>query len=168
MDLENMNRLRPKTVCNFYIVSGYFLNLFPQNFDFNLKWRKIVNTARCFMKLTLLLLSFMLLTLSTTGWAASGSKGNTSFGVMGGFVNSEQTHLNTLRVRANQRAGGISASDLDRAMNLALHSMEAGMLAFQLRPSYFMQEEGSGAYEYSTTGYTVEPTLSSTPWKTRT
>ncbi len=109
------------------------------------------------MKLTLILLSFMLLTLSTTGWAASGSKGNTSFGVMGGFVNSEQTHLNTLRVRANQRAGGISASDLDKAYEFGpFIQWRAGMLGFQLRPSYFMQEEGSGAYEYSTTGYTVE------------
>ncbi|MBI2518937.1 MAG: hypothetical protein HYV97_00905 [Bdellovibrio sp.] len=107
--------------------------------------------------LFVLLFSFMIVTLSSAAWAARGSSGSMSVGVMGGFVNSEQTHLNTLRVRANQRAGGIAASDLERAYEFGpFIQWRAGMLGFQLRPSYFMQEEGSGAYEYSTTGYAVE------------
>ena len=114
------------------------------------------------MKIVFVLLalffSFVVVTLSTSAWAArSSSGGSMAVGVMGGFVNSEQTHINTLRARANQRAGGISASDLDRAYEFGpFIQWRAGLLAFQLRPSYFMQKEGSGAYEYSTSGYTVE------------
>jgi len=109
-------------------------------------------------RLSLLALVFTTFLFSTSVFAQRGGRaGGMQIGFMGGFSSSEQTHLNTLRARANNRAGGISASDLDRAWEFGpFIGWRAGMLGFQLRPTYFTQSAGSGAYEYSTTGYTVE------------
>ena len=110
------------------------------------------------MKLILVLVSFAFLTLPTFTWARSGGggAGSMSVGAMGGFVNSEQTHMNTLRARANARTAN-GTSDLTKAYEFGpFIQWRAGMLGFQLRPSYFTQDESDGAYEYKTSGYTVE------------
>jgi hypothetical protein len=107
--------------------------------------------------LSLFLLFFTLVALQPLQAQSRGGGGSGfSFGVIGGFTNSEQEHLNTLRSRANIRAGGIAASDLDRAWEFgAFLQWRASFIAFQLRPTFFTQSEGSGLYEYSTSGQTV-------------
>jgi len=108
------------------------------------------------MKVSILLCLLFVLAPITLLAARGGGSDSFMMGVIGGFTNSEQTHINTLRERANARAGGISASDLDRAYEFGVFMQwRAGMLGFQLRPTFFTQSEGSGAYEYSTTGYTA-------------
>jgi hypothetical protein len=104
-----------------------------------------------------LILIFLFLTLSLPALAQRGSRGGGfSLGVIGGFTNAEQTHINTLRERANLRAGGISAGDLDRAMEFgAFLQWRYNFMGFQLRPTWFTQSEGSGTHEYSTNGQVI-------------
>ena len=108
------------------------------------------------MKLILFLV-FVFMTLPTFSWAAGGGLSSSmSVGIMGGFVNSEQDNINILRSRANARTAN-NASDLTKAYEAGpFIQWRAGLLGFQLRPSYFTQSEGSGLYEYKTSGYTVE------------
>ena len=109
------------------------------------------------MKILSLFAFFSIALCSSQLWAQSSSGGSGfSIGFIGGFTNAEQDHLNTLRSRANLRAGGISASDLDRAWEFGVSTQwRSSFFAFQLRPTFFTQSEGSGAYEYSTSGTTV-------------
>lgn len=94
------------------------------------------------------------------GGGGGGTGGDFAFGIIGGSTGAEQKDLNTLRARANNRDGGISAGELNDAWEIgAFIQWRFSYAGFQLRPSYFFAKEDgsgdSGNYEYSVTGYTV-------------
>lgn len=102
---------------------------------------------------------------SSAAWAVGGGGGGWAFGGALGVVAASQDDINESISQANAGEGGISTGQLGNAWELYgfLEYRFSGMwLAFQLRPSFFYQNEdgknGSGqTYEYGVTGYTVFP-----------
>lgn len=96
-----------------------------------------------------------------------GRSGGWSLGVNAGIINASQEDMNTLIARANSREGGISTSKLGNAWELAgfiSYRLKGSSLAWQLRPSYFLQaEKGQNSqgmnFNYAVNGFTVFPVL---------
>lgn len=105
------------------------------------------------------------MSLPTVGaLAAKGGGGGWSLGFNLGITAADQTDLNQLVTRANQRAGGISTGQLGNAWegNASISYRFSGITAFQFRLGLLYQKtDGSDAtgnnYEYGLLGITIFP-----------
>jgi len=108
----------------------------------------------------LLLLGFVL----TQHASAQIFEGSFSLGFAAGITATDQGDINELQSRANQRSA-ISAGQLGNAWEGAgifQYRYKGSILAIQLRPTYFYQNEdgkdgAGGKYEYGVSGYTIFP-----------
>lgn len=93
-----------------------------------------------------------------------------SISFLGGITTATQDDVETLRVRADKRNGGISTPNLHRRPTIEVsgywqYQFENSNLAFQVRPSYiFVDEDGMNLsrdrnYDYIVSGYTLFPML---------
>lgn len=114
------------------------------------------------------LIFLMIFLLSSSLFAARGGSGG-GWAIGGNFhlVTPNQSDLNTLISRSNSRAGGISTPQMGNAWEFSgyIHyRFDSSIIAFQFRPSYFMQSTSGSAsngdsYKYALSGFSLMPLL---------
>jgi hypothetical protein len=101
------------------------------------------------------------------GFSSSLGGGGVAIGINMGIVNADQPAMNEIIKRANTGSNGpVSTGQMHTAYEIApflTYRLSDSIVAMQLRPSYFYQNEGgsgeNGSYEMSVTGWTIFPMM---------